>query len=104
MPAMTSLLNGQAVKVWLASTSVTVMRGSRLLQRARAGRAGEAAADHDDAPARALRERGHRQAWQPMRLGGCGFRRVALERRRVGSHAAVMTLNPSAPRTRPRWP
>src|SRR3954447_6136879 len=26
-PAMTSLLNGQAVKVWLASTSVTVRRG-----------------------------------------------------------------------------
>src|SRR5262245_27647098 len=32
---MTRLLNGQAVKVWLASTSVTVMRGSmRLMNRA----------------------------------------------------------------------
>src|SRR5258708_3335715 len=32
---MTSLLNGQAVKVWLASTSVTAMRGSaRLSMRA----------------------------------------------------------------------
>src|SRR3981081_2076655 len=28
---MTSLLNGQAMKVWLASTSVTVMRGSSFL-------------------------------------------------------------------------
>src|SRR5262245_61133377 len=35
MPTMTALLNGQAVKVWLASTSVTVMRGSiRLMKRA----------------------------------------------------------------------
>src|SRR5882757_1887245 len=34
-PAMTLLLNGQAVKVWLASTSVTVRRGSSAL-RARA--------------------------------------------------------------------
>ena len=28
---MTVLLNGQAVKVWLASTSVTVVRGSMRL-------------------------------------------------------------------------
>src|SRR2546421_10235683 len=35
MPAMTSLLNGQAVKVWLASISVTTARGSSFL-RARA--------------------------------------------------------------------
>src|SRR5712692_5156479 len=30
-PASTPLLNGQAVKVWLVSTSVTVMRGSSRL-------------------------------------------------------------------------
>ena len=54
-PAITSLLNGQAVKVAFGSTSVTSRRGSSASRRARAGRAGEAAADHDDPRRRRLR-------------------------------------------------
>ena len=55
---MTLLLNGQAVKVWLASTSVTVMLRIEALERAGAARAGKAAAHDDDAAAGVLRDRG----------------------------------------------
>ena len=57
---MTMLLNGQAVKVLFGSTSVTCSFGSICFQRARAARAAETAADHDDA-CRGLRERGRRK-------------------------------------------
>ena len=48
-PAITSLLKGQAVKVLFGSTSVTCSFASEPFQRAGAGRAAKAAADHGDA-------------------------------------------------------
>ena len=54
---MTLLLNGQAMKVWFGSTSVTCNFGSICFQRARTTRAAKTAADHDDT-SRGLREGG----------------------------------------------
>ena len=64
---MTSLLNGQAVKVGFCSTSVTARRGSRRFSARGAGGAGKAAADHDDPAGGTLRQR---RAKRQRRAGG----------------------------------
>ena len=76
-PAITALLNGQAVKVAFGSTSVTSK--PLRLQLARAGGAGKAAADHDD-PRRRLRERRRGQQGGRAARGAELQKRTAVER------------------------
>ena len=56
-PAITALLNGHAVKVASASTSVTCDARIGLTERAGAARAGKASPDHDDTRSGPLPER-----------------------------------------------
>ena len=98
---MTVLLNGQAVKV-----------GARLDQRhgdaridpleeAGAGRACKAAAHDHDPAAGTLRDGGQRQHRRRVRRRAACLRK---SRRLVCVVVMIGSLNPSARRTRRRWP